>query len=482
MKRDRLKLLQILVIIAFVVSLVPVLWISFYSHPLFDDYSYSIGVHKAIMDGASLVGVVGAALSEVANTYITWQGTYSAIFLFALQPGVYSVPIYWLTAFILIGSLVISNIILSKTVICKVLKGRSEIAVIVALLISAFQIHFVPYIKEAFYWYNGGMYYTFFYSLMVIEWAAVLSFMREEKNKIGAMIGIILLGIFISGGNYSTALINVLVIGLATIVSLIKNRKKSAFLITLTVVVMGSFAVSMLAPGNSVRATQYHSLTPVQAVVESIKYAAICIARWTRLQQIGLIILLAVCLAPILRKAQHHFSVPLLKIAFAFGIFAAQATPPLYAMNSVGGLREINMYHYSYYLLMAFVVLEVEGWLIEKLGAKTEKVGSVVGYVSVGCAAVLVAVGTFMFGLKYTAFFTTFLDLKSGRAQHYDAEYKRIVALIEESDGTVYTTDINEWPNSFYRLDLRPEGDIGYWINNNMAQYFGVDAIILKED
>ena len=229
MKRDRLKLLQILVIIAFVVSLVPVLWISFYSHPLFDDYSYSIGVHKAIMVGASPVGVVGAALSEVANTYITWQGTYSAIFLFALQPGVYSVPIYWLTAFILVGSLVVSNIVLSRAVICKVLKGRNGIAVLAALLISAFQIHFVPYIKEAFYWYNGGMYYTFFYSLMVIEWAAVLCFMQEEKNKIGAMIGIVLLGIFISGGNYSTALINVLAIGLAAIVSLFKNRKKARF-------------------------------------------------------------------------------------------------------------------------------------------------------------------------------------------------------------------------------------------------------------
>ena len=69
----------------------------------------------------------------------------------------------------------------------------------------------------------------------------------------------------------------------------------------------------------------------------------------------------------------------------------------------------------------------------------------------------------------------------SKRAQRYDAEYKRIEKLLMESEGVVYTSDINEYPNSFYRLGLSKQGEIGAWINKDMAKYYNLDDIILEE-
>lgn len=197
-----------------------------------------------------------------------------------------------------------------------------------------------------------------------------------------------------------------------------------------------------------------------------------------------MVILLVILFYPVVKESERKFRFPLLFLVLAFGFFAALSTPPFYAMSNQGGLRQINMYYYAYYLWLAVSVLYLEGWIVSKIkeGGAFTKIAKF-RYICIFVALVMIASGTVIYGLKSTAFFTTFLDLKSGRAQRYDAEYKRIVALIEQSgpEDVVYTSDINEWPNSFYRLGLENRGDVGYWVNSDMAKWFGVGAIELEE-
>ena len=116
------RIIGILILTMFSVSLVPILYASFFAHPIADDYSYSFAIHNTIQNGGNIFDVLGTAFSKVAETYFNWQGTFSAVFLFALQPGVFSDNLYFLTTFIMVGSLAFGTFFLIETLFTKYLK------------------------------------------------------------------------------------------------------------------------------------------------------------------------------------------------------------------------------------------------------------------------------------------------------------------------------------------------------------------------
>jgi hypothetical protein len=100
----------IILVVIFIVTLIPIIIISVYNHPLGDDLSYSMGVHNAIISGGSVFAVFQAAWGTVVNIYMSWQGTYSAVFLMSFQPGVFAEGAYAIVPLIMIGFLIFSTL------------------------------------------------------------------------------------------------------------------------------------------------------------------------------------------------------------------------------------------------------------------------------------------------------------------------------------------------------------------------------------
>lgn len=182
-RKDYMKWLLLGVILVFILSMVPLFYISIYSHPLFDDYSYSLCIRKLIDGGDySVADMLRASIDETCRTWKVWQGCYSATFFATLQPGVFSSNTYWITTLVLLGGLMISQVLLWKTIAHNLLGCDIKCALIISLLLAEFQIQFVPFIQEAFYWYNGGMAYTFFYSLMCILISVEVRMLADDKR------------------------------------------------------------------------------------------------------------------------------------------------------------------------------------------------------------------------------------------------------------------------------------------------------------
>ena len=78
-----------LALAAVVLMLVPMLLVARYNVPCADDYHFGAPTHAAWQATHSLAAVVKAAGEKVAERYANWQGTYSAMFLMALQPAVF---------------------------------------------------------------------------------------------------------------------------------------------------------------------------------------------------------------------------------------------------------------------------------------------------------------------------------------------------------------------------------------------------------
>ena len=83
-----------------IILLIQLLRVSFYIHPSADDFDYGIYTIGAINHGIGNV-FVGVA-KTIYKYYNNWQGTYSAITIFSLNPSIWGDNFYFLTTFILV--------------------------------------------------------------------------------------------------------------------------------------------------------------------------------------------------------------------------------------------------------------------------------------------------------------------------------------------------------------------------------------------
>ena len=475
-------ILAILTVVVLAISLIPILYVSFYSHQLADDFKYSKYVHDVVISGGGFFRIIAAAFSQVKESYFNWQGTFSAIFLFSLQPGAFSDNLYFLTTFIMVFILIVSYFFFIDTFVVRWMKSRRSYGVLTAGLILFCSIQFVYDKKEGFYWYNGASYYTIFYSLSLILFALLIRMALTEgrKKRIALFIVSILLAAFIGGGNYTTGLLTAIILFLILLVRF-KNKEKDKWLFaSIFVICLISFAVSMLAPGNAVRAAACDGMAPVKAVILSLFYAVVKIGEWTDLQQVALFAFLTPFIYRIAKNSKLSFKYPFIVIVIAFGCFAAQMTPSLYAMSSLGSGRQINIYYYAYYFLFLFVIFYLCGWISRK-SAFTISPEKIVTPVSSVCSILIILVlfgaGCFEYSYHNLTSVDTALAVISGTVYEYDSEYEAALEAI--TSGETYVKDIETVPDFFGALDISSED--GYWVNKRIAEYFDIDYFYLDE-
>ena len=90
LRLDRKKWFAAACVLVFLTSLVPALYLTGYVHATGDDFGYGALTHAAWLDTHSLLEVFRAACETVRNYYTGWQGTWFSVFLFTLQPEVFS--------------------------------------------------------------------------------------------------------------------------------------------------------------------------------------------------------------------------------------------------------------------------------------------------------------------------------------------------------------------------------------------------------
>ena len=100
--------IAIALVILFVASLLPIFWLGSYGYPSADDYGFSAYSHIAWTGTHSIWQTIKAAGDTVIERWYGWQGTFSSIFLMALQPGIWGM--YGLVPFIMIGMLTLSTL------------------------------------------------------------------------------------------------------------------------------------------------------------------------------------------------------------------------------------------------------------------------------------------------------------------------------------------------------------------------------------
>ena len=474
-------IITIFIFVLLMISLVPVMTAGRYAHPHSDDFGYSTMTRQAVLDGKGIDGILSAAAQTSETFYNVWQGTYAASFIFSLQPAILSEKIYFLTTVVLVFSLVGSTVIFIQTLF-RALNYARVYGYLLSFFILLLSIHFTPDKHEAFFWWNGSIYYTFFYSLSLLLYSLWIKLGTDKKagHRIICFIPAILLSAVVAGGNYSTALVSMVLLTLILFAAWKLNRKALPLYAVLWIVMLLGLVISMTAPGNRVRASQSTGMSPFRAVLQSIYWAVLCSAQWTGLAQIAFFLVTALIALHLTKKTRFSFRWPLLSGIVSFLVFASQFTPPLYAISSIGSGRQIDIYHDSYYMFAAFNIFYLAGWVNRKKLIHIDTLRIRQSHFICGWILIIFMVlcGCLNYGLEKITFFDTLYALQNNEPQRYHAEYTEIVN--ELNQGHTAVPDIDTVPDFFSPFCISE--DPQFWVNLQMADYFNLPQVIRSSD
>lgn len=372
------------------VALIPMLVISIFDHSYADDWHYGVDVHLALQAGGGVVEALRAALAKAASTYFSWQGTYSAIFLMALQPGVFSEALYGWGAVFIMFSLVAATFYASYVFVRDLLHGDGACASAIACVALLLQTQLLPSPVEGIWWYNSAIYYTFYHALMLVMVALAVRVVRGKtaRRAYGAAgtavraLVLVLLAFVVAGGNFVTGLVAVLVLLAVFVAGLIRWRRRAWIVFPALVVLVVGFAFSMAAPGNAERQMSQFAgdnIGVIATLVRSSFAGFEYLVLWTN----GYLVVALAALVPVFvylaRRSPWSFRLPGVAALAALALFMASFTPTFFSMGTVGPGRVQNIRYDLFVVLVFACTAWTCGWCVRQIDARMGRDGADAG-------------------------------------------------------------------------------------------------------
>ena len=474
----------ILAVLALVLLLIPMINAARYDVPAEDDFSYGLSTHLAWADTGSLSAVLKAACDRVQYTWKNWQGSFAAVFMFTLVPTVFGDQYYGIGALVILTVLLLGIFTLTFAVYRRGFKASVSEAGIIACVWAVLCTQFLPRASQGIYWYNGAVYYTFFFGIACAVLSLLISYLLRAENEkgIGRLIIASVLLFFIGGGNLVTALTtSILLVSTECLLIWQKHRDRLRFLLP-TVCLLTGFVINVIAPGNAVRQKHFASYGPVKAILMSFVQAGRFFVDWVSLPVIALILITIPVLWIIAGRTDFRFPLPGVVTLYAVCLSAAMFCPPVYAMTEhnleyLG--RIINIIYFGMMFLLIFVVYYWVGWLRKRgtLGEKQFTAASA-GKVNLLYCALMLAV--FAFGMTQIKWYDTtsisaFNSYRSGQMGSYYHTYKQRLEIL--NDPEVEDAVLKRFPVRPYVLFFR---ELSEYKNAHVATWYGKNSVIIQ--
>jgi len=457
------RLLAALCVLLLLMSLLPLYILALYNHPFYDDFGFSLSVRHVWNETGSVMEAVKEAWRNMQETRHTWQGNYTATFLSGIQPGVFDEQLYFLTTFILLTSLIIGYSALFATALRKLLGAGWPAVLQMTSLLLFVMIQMTPAVDEGYYWFNGGIGYTFSYAIFALSLAVSIQLWHcsVKSRAVWLTIALYVLMVLLGGGSYSAGLFSLLVYVCAVILAFYRHSRWRWLYAGACMLLLIGFVYSMSAPGNAVRAaTLQGGMNPVMAIAQSFYFGLGLIGDWFSLPLCVACTAGVFALIPYLMKAKYTFKNPVFITLICICLFCSQLTPTLFTGNYLGDGRSLNTYFFTYVMMIAFLAVYWMGWSIKRVAAYRAIGGEQKG---VRAGAVLVAFAVLVAGLlayhpaekaesglMNLASGSAFRSLVTGEAAAYDqAMNERDAAMNDAEETEPVLKPVTEIPEAF---------------------------------
>lgn len=487
------KALSCLCLFLLILGLVPIVILGHYNHPTGDDYHYGVETHHIWEATHDIAQVLGAACKGVSEQYEIWQGTYSAMFLMYLPPNAFSERAYHFVTPVILLLLCGSIFYLSNKILRGWLNASASAWIAISSVTSMLWIQTVNFQSESFFWYNGSMYYTGFLAITLFFFGLLSTWL--QRNGLWRIPLLCLLAFILAGGNYVTFLpATILFTTLAGILLHRQNYKRLISLLPVYLFWFGGFAVNALAPGNQVRQDGMWQISPILAILKSLREGIDFLLYMTNLWFVIALLLITPLLWHIFRQNSFSFRYPVVMISFAYGVMCSAFCPTFYTMNSTGPARAVAVMYYMYVLFVLLCYAYGLGyvqriWRKKRTGKATagsnkneDRIVSPGGKSRGGFYAailLLLTVQGISGAWRNCTAARAIRCLVSGDAAAYEAEYReRMVILADPSVKTVVFHPYEVQADLLYVGDLTGEPE--HPTNQQVAEYFDKESVCVK--
>lgn len=213
-----------------------------------DDYSHavSIGVYNI-----NFIDYFKKCLEFVKNVYLTWQGTYSAMFFQAILSPLNN------GGFISLRIIMILNVLLLfLSIFLFIFKGLNFnkdnlfIKSILFFLVTLLIIGYISY-EETFYWFSGSTSYSI--PLIFTINGITLYLLYRKNKKIGYIILSMLCGVISGGASLTVVALGCYINLLILLFDIFTSKKVDSLALNNFLVYLIFGLVNVLAPGNYLR-------------------------------------------------------------------------------------------------------------------------------------------------------------------------------------------------------------------------------------
>lgn len=469
-----------IIIACCILILVPIFMISEYARPAADDYTYATLTHDAIANHGSVFDLLAAAWAIVSNFYNSWQGTYSSAFIMSLQPGIWGPQYYMLTPLLVLGYSFFCLFLTVHYINKWFLQKSQSFCVSVSLLILTILFLWLPSPSQGLFWYNGAMHYVPWFFSTVLNIALLLEsgFTTSNRRRFILLAVSAVLSFVISGGNQVTAFANILLMIALFLFHPAKRRRD--MLIPLIVAMIG-FLLMFLAPGNTVRQSEYESKSVIVTVIRVLYHTIPQFSEWLSFNWFFSLIILTPFVLDIATKNQYFVSgwklllVFLISFAVLCGMFCVIYMPT----GTFGEDRLTNVIWFAFMIFSwinyAFLVIYLYSHkyiLIKSAGHPV-----IWTVLTVFCLFVLFA-GTC--GDARSSSYTACTEILSGEAQLFAQEWDERYAILEDdSIKEVEFTPLTATQSMLFLSEFST--DSSHWLNDAVAGYFDKETVTLIE-
>lgn len=485
-----------LIVLAFLTTLLPIFSISIYDQPSADDYVYGLLTRQTWESTGSVFQTLLTAWNQMVHSYMTWDGNFFATFLGALQPSVFG--LYHWVPVIMVLSVIFGTFFFLKVLLENYLNADRNTTIFIGCALLILELQFLPSAVQGLYWFDGAISYTFVYAMSLILFALLLIYYQKRpvRHKYLALASACILGFLISGGNFISSLVNlILLAAMATILWYRKNTHCFGTVLVFVFSLVGLF-ISALAPGNGVRQadtlkTLASQPSPISAILQSFQYTGQYFLQWMSIPVTAGIFILSVLLVKLAYKSHFSFRYPFAVLILAFCVFAAGFTPPIYALGAgslIWETRIMNILYFNFLWLWCFMLFYISGWIFHRRSknkkaqnginrARLKKLALRPVYYS--SAAIILFVLTLPMAKTPVTSLSALQSLVDGSASQYALEANERKEIyqnqsINHADVLAYTVK----PYVLYYDDIKT--DKNDWRNISVARYYNKGSVAIR--
>ncbi|MBR5799318.1 MAG: hypothetical protein IKY23_04585 [Lachnospiraceae bacterium] len=475
-----LKNITFMTLLLFILLLVPVCYLSFFNRASGDDYGYGAYTRAAFMSTHSLAAVWKAIVRTIRQYYYGWQGTWFSIFLFALQPEVFSDKAYVITAFLMLFLWIGSTVLLFKEVLLRRMKMDKCGFWLITMLFLIISIQYVPSTASSIYWYNGCAHYLIPFAMA--QFTVYLCLRFTDAYQLKYMAGSSVLMILLGGANYQAALFVLIAAVYIGIWDFLKKKKRQIFYLLVPVILeIPGLIVSIKAPGNKIRGGEAFgfSVSKVAGTIgKSFVKGFTDILTYLNEKPVMWLVLFAMflLLLEIFKKSgqEDALTYPAFRILALICLYAAMQAPEIFAGVEVsGGVK--NMNYWCFLLMMLGCMVIVCNILAKKIRLSKEQIHKYL--VIPGMVLCLVLVILVKGNLKETTTYKCIDYIVTGQAADYREQMDLQTKLLtDETAEHVVVPAMNPEQGPFMHMQITPNEDA--WINGVVKQFYEKESVV----